>query len=472
MKPMNIMNKLNESVEDTKNMQDWKDVCQAFCKKIGAELLFVNSDNFGYETKDGQLVHMYADELEKYLKTHNLNESYAIVEYYDDKGYPIEKIVNGSNPKNVETKVQRIADRYEVYEIRQASADVANSEYLNSLGKGVLRKDTFNSKFEEPTFESSQATLDTSRIADFIKRSVNNLTSTDYTNCRYNLDDTFALFVGWSDGYDENATVEEIFNQESPTWRINAGIKIRNDYDWADYDFLNFPWYENGEVFDCSLTIDKNEDYEHDARYFVAEYKKIKEEYEAGQLLIESAKTLKEDYEPDFAVTSPVNLNTGVLPVLDTNTYGRIDDWGYEDGEESYEPDFEDIKSAMVSFSQPIIEEYVKQVIPSASVKVNSVHSPKYYNFEGDEVDFTVSFDIDEYNKVEQEVINNPEFNGFLKEFYSDKSGFISYLADNVEDFPQQDGWKKFVQVVMFKLKDEDFDSTNDRFWEDVRSNC
>lgn len=126
----------------------------------------------------------------------------------------------------------------------------------------------------------------------------------------------------------------------------------------------------------------------------------------------------------------------------------------------------------MVSFSQPIIEEYIKQVIPSASVNVKSVHSPKYYNFEGDEVDFTVSFDIDEYNKVEQEVINNPEFNGFLKEFYSDKSGFISYLADNVEDFPQQDGWKKFVQVVMFKLKDEDFDSTNDRFWEDVRSNC
>ena len=248
-----------------------------------------------------------------------LNESYAIVEYYDDKGYPIEKIVNGSNPKNVETKVQRIADRYEVFEIRQASADVADSEYLNSLGKGVLIKDTFKSKFEEPTFESSQATLDTSRIADFIKRSVKNLTSTDYTNCRYNLDDTFALFVGWSDGYDENATDEEIFNPESPTWRINAGIKIRDDYDWADYDFLNFPWYENGEVFDCSLTIDKNEDYEHDARYFVAEYKKIKEEYEAGQLLTESDerivpnnKELNQDIEDYYdTIEDPITQNAG-----------------------------------------------------------------------------------------------------------------------------------------------------------------
>lgn len=71
MKPMNIMNKLNE--EDDKYMKEWKEICQTFCNKIGAELLFVNSDNFGYQTKDGELVHMYADELEQYLKNNKLN---------------------------------------------------------------------------------------------------------------------------------------------------------------------------------------------------------------------------------------------------------------------------------------------------------------------------------------------------------------------------------------------------------------
>lgn len=55
---------LKESTDD----KEWEAVCKAFCKKIGAELLFVNNDNFGYETKDGQLVHLYADELEQMLK--------------------------------------------------------------------------------------------------------------------------------------------------------------------------------------------------------------------------------------------------------------------------------------------------------------------------------------------------------------------------------------------------------------------
>lgn len=50
------------------NFTEWEEVCKVFCKKIGAELLFVNSDNFGYQDKDGNLVHMYADELAEYLK--------------------------------------------------------------------------------------------------------------------------------------------------------------------------------------------------------------------------------------------------------------------------------------------------------------------------------------------------------------------------------------------------------------------
>lgn len=56
--------KLNEttySMED--NMGDWKQICRAYCRKIGAELLFVNETSFGYEDKNGQMVHMYVDEL-------------------------------------------------------------------------------------------------------------------------------------------------------------------------------------------------------------------------------------------------------------------------------------------------------------------------------------------------------------------------------------------------------------------------
>jgi len=78
-----------------------------------------------------------------------LNESYAIVNYYNENGEQLEKIINGKSPKEVEAKVKRLNDKYEIIDIHQASADVADSKYLDSLGKGVLRKDYNNKTFKE-----------------------------------------------------------------------------------------------------------------------------------------------------------------------------------------------------------------------------------------------------------------------------------------------------------------------------------
>ena len=51
-----------------KNFIEWQQICKEFCKQRGFELLFVNSDNFGFQDKKGNLVHMYANELVEYLK--------------------------------------------------------------------------------------------------------------------------------------------------------------------------------------------------------------------------------------------------------------------------------------------------------------------------------------------------------------------------------------------------------------------
>lgn len=51
---------------DEKNMSEWRKICREYCKKIGAELVFVNDYSFGYERK-GQLVHLYVDELAELL---------------------------------------------------------------------------------------------------------------------------------------------------------------------------------------------------------------------------------------------------------------------------------------------------------------------------------------------------------------------------------------------------------------------
>ena len=70
---MEIRDKIRKGeITESTNDKDWVDVCKAFCNKIGAELLFVNDSDFGYEDKNGNLVHMYADELEDYLKNSNI----------------------------------------------------------------------------------------------------------------------------------------------------------------------------------------------------------------------------------------------------------------------------------------------------------------------------------------------------------------------------------------------------------------
>ena len=65
---------------------------------------------------------------------------------------------------------------------------------------------------------------------------------------------------------------------------------------------------------------------------------------------------------------------------------------------------------------------------------------------------------------------DDEEFKNFLKENYSSYSGFISSMADNLDEFYQQDGWKQFVQVVMFALKDhkDDMKDSEESMWEAI----
>ncbi len=169
----------------------------------------------------------------------------------------------------------------------------------------------------------------------------------------------------------------------------------------------------------------------------------------------------------DLDVESPLELNTGVIPVLDTNTYGRDEYW--------YDYNIEDDKKfvewqddCIIRYGTPIVEEYIKSVLPSASCEGQKVYHPRYYNFSGDELEFKVSFDPKEYLALEKAAVEDPEFKEYLKDNYKSYDGFISYLADNLDEFYQQDGWKRFCQVIMFNLRNEDFDKTNEDFWTDI----
>lgn len=52
---------------DEKYMAEWTQICAAYCKKVNAELLFVNINSFGVQYPDGTLCHIDADELAQIL---------------------------------------------------------------------------------------------------------------------------------------------------------------------------------------------------------------------------------------------------------------------------------------------------------------------------------------------------------------------------------------------------------------------
>lgn len=100
-------------------------------------------------------------------------------------------------------------------------------------------------------------------IAKFIKESVEWLVAEQCGCCRYKLDDHLAIFVGWSAGYGEEIRNGLIQAKDDPDYAINVGIKVWTSDDmWTDFDWLNFPYYEDGDVLDMSLSITPNENYE------------------------------------------------------------------------------------------------------------------------------------------------------------------------------------------------------------------
>ena len=147
-------------------------------------------------------------------------------------------------------------------------------------------------------------------VANFIKDSVEKLQTTDYTNCKYNLDDKLAIYVGWSDGYDAEETSDlEIHSKKNPTYAINAVIGVRNDADYADLDYITIPYYEtNGEAYNCQYTVSPKEDYTYLADSLLKAYEDIKSKLESGELLTESEDV---DLNSEDLTTGFVNVDIG-----------------------------------------------------------------------------------------------------------------------------------------------------------------
>ena len=119
------------------------------------------------------------------------------------------------------------------------------------------------------------------KIAKFIKESVEWLQQEQQGCCRYKLDDHLAIFVGWSAGYGYDKRNDVIQAKDDPDWGINAGIKVwTSDYMQTDYDWLNFPYEKDGDVWDMDCAVSPQEgnyDYERVTKRLLGMYNEVKE---------------------------------------------------------------------------------------------------------------------------------------------------------------------------------------------------
>lgn len=217
-----------------------------------------------------------------------INEAIEGVANVDEKvygtmGYVMADAINKSKKRKEEVK-KVMEERKSVMPNQDRFAHT-KVESTPELKKMHLSEDAFEmidlrnrgSKSRKSLKEANEKN-GTSDIAKFIKDSVDGLITGDATNYRYKLDDRLAIFVGWSEGYGDEERDDVIQDKNDLDWGINAGIKVWTSDDmWTDFDWINFPYYENDQVIDTSVSISENEDYDNLARYFVAEYNKMKD---------------------------------------------------------------------------------------------------------------------------------------------------------------------------------------------------
>lgn len=116
-------------------------------------------------------------------------------------------------------------------------------------------------------------------IAKFIKESVEWLQKEQQGCCTHKLDDHLAICVGWSAGYGKEKRNDVIQAKDDPDYGINVGIKVwTSDASMlTDFDWINFPYYDDGEVLDMSLAIVPNENYERIANSLLKWYDEVKD---------------------------------------------------------------------------------------------------------------------------------------------------------------------------------------------------
>lgn len=140
-------------------------------------------------------------------------------------------------------------------------------------------------------------------VKRFIKDSIDWLKEEDMGCTTLKLDDRLAICVGWLSGYGDEKRDDAIQSEQEPDFAINAGIKVWTSDDMrTDYEFINMPYYDGGEVVETDITLDSADEkdgYEQVAKWLLDQYEDLKDLNieEDGRIVEEEVKeeSLKEE---------------------------------------------------------------------------------------------------------------------------------------------------------------------------------
>lgn len=113
-------------------------------------------------------------------------------------------------------------------------------------------------------------------ISKWLEESKNWLVDNQSGCCTLKLDDRLAICVGWSAGYGDEPREDVIQAKDEPDYAINAGIKVWTSDDLrTDFEFINFPYKENGDIYDDAISLSKDEDFDWLANALITDYEAL-----------------------------------------------------------------------------------------------------------------------------------------------------------------------------------------------------
>lgn len=253
----------------------------------------------------------------KHLKS-NINEAIEDVAKVDEKvygtmGHVMADAINTSKKRREEVK--KVMEERKGVMPNQDRFAHTKVESTPEMKKMHLSEDAFQPVDLRNRGNRSRKALkesvDENKLAKFIDNSIKGLQNGDATNYRFKLDDRLAVFVGWSDGYDENDD-DIIHDKEYPTFGINVGVKVWTSDDmWTDFDFLNFAYYEDsGDVIDSAVSVSPNYNANNLAASMIDYYNDLKDlTIEEDGRIIESNKV---EESLDVSQTNPIDTTKSI----------------------------------------------------------------------------------------------------------------------------------------------------------------